>query len=954
MTSLSRPRRSWYGFVPGVVALILLAALIVLALVGLSFHPLNGVPVFLALALPVVAVATWWWGAWAGVSAAVVATLVGVVPGRTGRSWSSVGPSDWAAPFVDHRWLGDLMLFWAASILIVWLIVTIKKVARRTPRERLRARLASRYDDHDDVVIATDFDANVLYMNLRAEQATGVSRSAAQGQPLVTVVTLHSSSGKRLDPFDSPFDSPFDGPPVDARRDPPDGALAGLPVLRLADQTDRPVLISTVPARGDNGRVEGTLLLLRDGTQTQETARHEAYLRDITMSSGDATIGVAQDGTIRSWSDGARALFSYQETDVLGEAVSILVNPERAVAIEQALRAVLAGERLLDRDLTVRSQDGREFDVSLAAFALKPVPGGDRGIVFIMRDIDERRLGERRIRHLSAQLVRRAQELQAIFDIAPVGLAIADSPDCRHVRPNLALCRALGLERTSEINLGDDAPYSIWCNGERMRADASPLHLAVARRAVFAPLELELRAQGREITVMAYSAPVIDQDNAVVGAIAVFVDISAMKHVHAERQRLLAEAIDARRTAEEASRLKEEFLATVSHELRTPLNAMHGWLEIMQRKPDQATQLRGLDVIRRNVRAQTRVIEDILDVSAFVTGKARLLVKTTDLLDVARATFESLHPTADAKSLQYHFEDEAGEVLVNGDPERLQQVIWNLLSNAVKFTPAGGRVDLRVKRDDGHAIVSVTDSGEGIDGHFLPYVFDRFRQADSSIERRHSGLGLGLAIVRHLTELHGGSVSVESDGLGKGARFSIRIPLRVAADSVTGASGRDADGDSAGAMRTGPGAVDGLAGKRVLIVEDDAFAADMLAQVLHEEGAQVSVAGSAEEGLVVLDEWNPEVIVSDIGMPGRDGYAFIADVRRVQRARGGMPVLALAVTAYARPEDRQHALSAGFDAYLVKPVAPSRIVRVLIDLLADPALHGFTGQSHDHLVDNTH
>ncbi|MCY0387623.1 ATP-binding protein [Robbsia sp. Bb-Pol-6] len=854
--------------------------------------------------------------------------------GASYRGWFRLVPGVVAVPLlcalylsndalVSHAWLTRLLVLWTASSLLIGL-VEVWHMARdgrqRTSPKRVYETLAAAHDAARDAVLATNVIGAIVYLNASAERLIGVTAANALGEPLDAVLNLHLASGGRIDPLDC---RQADG--VSPCGDVP---LAAFAFLRATDRTTRPIQLSVLPLLSETRRVEGALLFVRDGARAHRAAQNDAYARQVTHATLDAVIDIDADLTICRWNKGATQLFSYHEDEVTGESLAMLVTADRKQALEQTVRAALAGECFSDRDLTIRTRDGRECDVSLTAFRIEVAAGAHRHAVLVLRNIHERRIGERRVRHLGAQLVRRAQELQAIFDIAPVGMAIADSPDCLHVRPNLALARMLGVERSAEVTLDHAATYSLWHDGQPMQAYESPLHAAVAQRAAITPLEIEIRTADTSATVMAYSAPVIDQDNAVVGAIAVFVDISAMKHVHAERQQLLAEAIAARRAAEDASRLKEEFLATVSHELRTPLNAMHGWLEIMQRKPDAQTQARGLDVIRRNVRAQTRVIEDILDVSAFVTGKVRLVVRPIDLLDVVRVVVESLRPTADAKAIHLLLTDEripaGGEAPVNGDPERLQQVIWNLLSNAVKFTPSGGRVRVGLSRAAQHFVVSVADTGEGIDGAFLPYVFDRFRQADSSIERRHAGLGLGLAIVRHMVELHGGSVSVESAGLGKGATFAIQLPVRVASEGppdTVGASTADATG-TATARKP-------LAGRDILIVEDDASAADMLAHALDDEGASVRVAHSAAVALALIAARGPDAVVSDIGLPERDGYAFIGDVRAAERGVAGTRLYAIAVTAYARPEDRDHALAAGFDAYLVKPVAPSSVTQLL-------------------------
>ncbi|MGI4860882.1 MAG: ATP-binding protein [Janthinobacterium lividum] len=955
--------RGWFRLAPGLVAVLLLCALY------MSNDALDGSPTFLIWLVPVGALAAWR-GTGEACCAAVLATVAGGlfdVP-LLDASQPVFAPLDWHHPFASHDWLAHLLLFWTAASLLISL-VEARRVARdlrqRTSPQRLHATLAALHDAAHDAVIATDVTGVIVYLNASAERLLGVAPAAALGEPLDAALSLHLASGGRINPLDDRYAdgvSPFG-----------QGRPAVLPLLRAADRTMRPVQLAVMPLLSETRRIEGALLFLRDGARAQQAAQDDAYARQVTHATPDAVIVISTDATICRWNTGASQLFSYRDDEAIGDSVVMLVTADRKHILEQVVSAAFAGERFIDRDLTVRSRDGRECDVSLTAFRIDPVAGAHPQVVLVLRDIHERRTGERRVRHLGAQLVRRAQELQAIFDIAPVGLAIADSPDCLHVRPNVALARMLGVERSAEVTLDHATTYSLWLDGQPMQAYDSPLHAAVAQRAAIAPLELEIRTADARATVMAYSAPVIDQDSAVVGAIAVFVDISVMKQVHAERQQLLAEAIAARREAEDANRLKEEFLATVSHELRTPLNAMHGWLEIMQRKPDAQTQARGLEVIRRNVRAQTRVIEDILDVSAFVTGKVRLVVRPIDLMDVVRVVVESLRPTADAKSIQLLLVDErtpaggaggadsTAPAPVNGDPERLQQVIWNLLSNAVKFTPSAGQVRVSVSRVAQQFVVSVADTGEGIESTFLPYVFDRFRQADSSIERRHAGLGLGLAIVRHMVELHGGSVSVKSAGVGKGATFMIRVPVRAALEEPVAALADAAtrfgppaaahpDGDRGGVAVDGSGEDNGhggpgndagatpargmLAARNVVIVEDDPSAAEMLAHALDDEGAVVRVAHSTIAALALIAAHKPDAVVSDIGLPERDGYAFIGDVRMAEENGAGARLYAIAVTAYARPEDRERALAAGFDAYLVKPVAPSSVTQLLVAYFA--------------------
>ncbi|MDB5296166.1 MAG: rpfC [Phycisphaerales bacterium] len=385
----------------------------------------------------------------------------------------------------------------------------------------------------------------------------------------------------------------------------------------------------------------------------------------------------------------------------------------------------------------------------------------------------------------------------------------------------------------------------------------------------------------------------------------------------------------ARLEAERASRMKDEFLATLSHELRTPLNAILGWSQILARGDQIDPDTRdGLAVIERNARTQAELIEDLLDMSRIVSGTLRLDVQPVDLPAVVKAAVETVRPAADAKGigLQVILDPAAGPVW--GDPRRLQQVCWNLLSNAVKFTPKRGQVGVVLGRVNSHLEVGVTDTGEGISPEFLPHVFDRFRQADGSTTRRHGGVGLGLAICKQLVELHGGSVRVKSPGTGKGSTFTVVIPVAAVRPGP--------DGGPGGHRPSGPGgngadAFARLDGLRVLVVDDEPDARFLVQRLLEDCGAVVRAAGSAEEAMALVGAEVPEVIVSDVGMPGEDGYSLIRRVRSLPAARGGT-VPALALTAYARSEDRVRATHAGFHAHVTKPVEPVDLVTAVATL----------------------
>src|SRR5262245_27589431 len=398
----------------------------------------------------------------------------------------------------------------------------------------------------------------------------------------------------------------------------------------------------------------------------------------------------------------------------------------------------------------------------------------------------------------------------------------------------------------------------------------------------------------------------------------------------AEREELLLREQVARSEAEHANRMKDEFLATVSHELRTPLNTILGWCHALRTgKIAEPVRTRALETIERNARLQAQLIEDILDVSRVITGKLRLNIGIVDLSAVIHSAIDSVQLAAASRGIEVKVTLDPSVRRLLGDSGRLQQVIWNLLSNAIKFTPFGGTVEVRLERVEENAQISVADTGQGISPDFLPFVFDRFRQADATITRPPGGVALGLAIVRHLIELHGGAVSVSSQGFGHGAMFTIRIPLAAPNASPRMALNRDRErriNTDAASHRYS------LEGLRVLVVDDDQDTLTMLAETLSSHEADVQSASSAAEALEILQWYEPDVLVSDLAMPDEDGYALIAKVRALEM-EGCKPVHAVALTALVRVEDRTRALSAGFDMFVPKPIEPDELIPVIANLV---------------------
>lgn len=415
-------------------------------------------------------------------------------------------------------------------------------------------------------------------------------------------------------------------------------------------------------------------------------------------------------------------------------------------------------------------------------------------------------------------------------------------------------------------------------------------------------------------------------------------EVTERKQAQEQKEELLLSEKAARAAAEAANRMKDEFLATVSHELRTPLNSILGWAQLLRTGSfDEESSNRALHTIERNTRTLAQIIEDLLDVSRIITGKLLLDVKPIELRPVVEAALDSIRPATDAKNIRLQVLLDGSVGPISGDVNRLQQIVWNLLSNAIKFTPSGGHVDVRLERVEGSARITVTDDGEGISEEFLPYVFDRFRQADSTFARSHGGLGLGLAIVRHLVEMHGGTVGADSAGRGKGATFTVSFPLLNA--KLHAPSDIKQQMGEMDEYRPASEEPQSLVGLSVLIVDDEREQRDVLVAMLEERGAQVMAASSAGEALAALRNVSngslPDVLISDIGMPGEDGFDLITQVRALRPERAGN-IPAIALTAYARAEDRARVLAAGFQRHVAKPVESSALAAAVVNL-ARPA-----------------
>lgn len=627
-------------------------------------------------------------------------------------------------------------------------------------------------------------------------------------------------------------------------------------------------------------------------------------LAAIVGSSSDAIVSKSLHGVIQTWNSGAERLFGYKAVEAIGKHISLVIPSDRLDEEQEILSRIRSGERIEHIETLRVRKDGTKVHVSLTVSPILNDRGEIIGASKIARDITERKL---------AEATRRATEerLRAVVEATPECVLVV-RPDGMIEYMNQAGLHYFGANSDAEIrgqcvlDLIALEYRELWvdrhrrvCSGERVSWDYELVGLKGERRWMethAVPLQLE---------------------GGQVGQLAVTREITAQKQYEQEREALLRSERAARSDAERASQLKDEFLATLSHELRTPLNAVLGWSQILRRSTAPEDLEQGLEVIERNAKLQAQLIEDLLDMSRIMSGKVVLDVQPTEMVMVVSAAMDSVRPSANAKEIRLRtfFDPEGGLVL--GDATRLQQIVWNLLTNAIKFTPQGGAVDIILRGSEGKVELTVRDTGIGIDTQYLPSIFERFRQVDSSTTRRFGGLGLGLSIVRHLVELHGGSIRVESLGKGKGASFVLDLPARVPTrGAVTGASGKVAqitwDSNS-------------LAGLKVLVLDDELDARNLVERVLTECGAEVVLASSAAEALNLMATACPHVILSDIGMPDMDGYQFIRKVRSLSAAHGG-GTPAVALTAFARTEDRARAMAAGFQEHVCKPIRPQELI----------------------------
>jgi PAS domain S-box-containing protein len=811
----------------------------------------------------------------------------------------------------------------------VELVATVNALLRQRRMEDALRASEERYrllveNVHDYAIVTVSTEGTITSWNYGAEMATGFAEHEQVGRPVHELFEVSAAPG---------ISDAIAAAAVMGR-------AASEQWLVRRDGCRRLVTGAITAMRDGPGRLVGFSFVLRDVTTERQAAEalaaSEARFR-LMADSAPVLIWMSDAAGAAIWFN--RPWLAFVGRDLAHEQGAGWlenVHPDDYPVVHTTRQTHVAARSPLSMEYRLRRQDGEyRYVLDRGVPILDEATGAFTGFIGTCTDITDRRLAEATLAESEAKFRQLAESMPQLAWIA--------RPDGYIFWYN---------QRWYEFTGTDPASMEGW--GWQSVHDPAELPRVLDRwRSSIAsgsPFEMEFplrAADGRFRWFLTRVAPLRDAFGNVALWFGTNTDIEERRQLADERTRLLERERTARADAEQANRLKDEFLATLSHELRTPLNAIVGWAMILRRTRDVEHHVAdGLATIERNAKVQAQLIDDLLDVSRIISGKLRLEIEAVDLTSIIESAIASVHPAAEAKEITFNQVLSSRQTTVNGDAARLQQVVWNLLTNAVKFTPRGGGVTVTLGRIDSYVEIVVADTGKGIEPEFLPHVFDRFRQGDPSTTRAHGGLGLGLAIVRHLTELHGGSVRAESDGASQGARFTVRLPVTAAqrrmgrrASLDRDAADRDARDREAHSAATAPHERQpGLDGVRVLVVDDQEDSRRLLSHILGDSAANVETAASAEEAMELLRRGRFDVIVSDVGMPEHDGYELMRWVRALPDESGGRTP-ALALTAFARSEDRRHALLAGFQNHLAKPVDPFEL------LAAVASAAGRTGRS---------
>ena len=793
--------------------------------------------------------------------------------------------------------------------------------------------LARVVESSDDAIVSKDLNSTVISWNRAAERMFGYTSEEMIGRSIRLII---------------PRDRQSEEDDVLAKIRAGQSITHYETVRQRKDGTLIPISLTVSPIYDENGAIIGASKIARDITERKRAEDVTRRLAAVVMSSDDAIVTKDLTGTITSWNPAAERMFGYTEQEAIGQSVRMLIPEDRQNEEDMVLADIRAG-RMIDHYETVRRRkDGTSISVSLTVSPIRNEAGTIIGASKIARDVTEQ-----------ARLRATVQENAANTEkLSEVGAVVASTLDQDVVLQKVTdaateLTRAefgAFFYNVRDSDSGGDAytPYAVSGAPKEAFADFPHPRATALFGPTFrgeAPVRLDDVTQDARfgqnppfhgmpvghLPVRSYLAvPVKGTAGKVLGGLffghskvgrfteqheRLVIGIAAWASLALENARLYVEARD-------ANRMKDEFLAVLSHELRTPLNAIVGYARLLRGGVVSGEKAeRGLETLERNATWLTQIVEDVLDVSRIVTGKIRLDVQPVELPLIVDNAVATIQPAADAKLVRVQTIMDPRVGPVAGDPDRLQQVLWNLLANAVKFTPKGGRVQVRLARVNSHVEIEISDTGAGIAPDFLPFVFERFRQGDGSTTRKTGGLGLGLAIVRHIVELHGGTVHADSAGVGEGATFRVRLPLMIV-HPERNAVRREHPRTERREPLTELGDLTGI---RVLAIDDEADALMLLRVVLETAGADVSTLPSALKALVYIETQQPDVLIVDLGMPDMDGFELIAQVRASTNPQvRGVPAAAL--TAFARSEDRTKVLRCGFETHLAKPVDPAELV----------------------------
>jgi PAS domain S-box-containing protein len=644
-------------------------------------------------------------------------------------------------------------------------------------------------------------------------------------------------------------------------------------------------------------------------------------LTRLVDASVDGIFAFDLDCRITVWNKTMQSIFEHSRDDVIGKSVFQVFPFLGETGTGKCLHDALAGEETVSQHHPYGTSESRVFESHYSP--LYDEQNAIIGGIAVLRDITEQKEAEEAANDAYRRLA---------FHVESSPLAVVEwDSDFRVSRWSPSAERLFGWTATEVLGKHVNEWRFVF------RDDVDAVLLVTNRQREGVEIQGVQRNRnytkdGSVIYCEWYNSVLHDDAGHLISVLSLVLDVTARQLAEDERAALLVSEREARKHAEEADRLKDEFLATLSHELRTPLTSILGWASMIRNgEVDGPHVLRAIETIERNARSQARLIDDLLDVSRIITGNLRLELHPLSLGPIVDSALDALRPTAHAKGISIRAEFAPGICLVRGDPNRLRQVIWNIVSNAVKFTPRGGTVTVSLECVETFSRLTISDTGEGIAPEFLPYVFDRFRQAEGSISRKQGGLGLGLAVVRHLVELHAGTVKASSDGLGMGATFQVDLPLAQERRDPNRAEEREREIE----RRRSSNKAIRLDQVRVLLVEDDDDSRSLLSMMLKRHGAIVTSVKSASEALAVFNNTpRPDLLVSDIGMPDVDGYELI---RKIRDQGGQVPALAL--TGYATKKDRERALQAGYQMHLAKPIEQADLIAALVSLLSNSQSH---------------